>query len=215
MSLCSRLPKLFNLAYVAGFASLTCVALCGSSAFGQTPLEGAAVHNTEASSKPSREELLKGSSSIVSQYGNSWSMFLQNSCHTGKISLGAAFQPIGKLKWTFPAEGPIDSSPAIYKGVVYVGSDDHFVYAVDERNGRMLWKTELGDKVKSSPAVTDQILVIGCEDHKVYGIDPKTGSIKWSVQTADRVSSSPAILNGVAFFGGWGGYVYAGDINSG
>lgn len=179
------------------------------------PLEGKAVHHEAVSKKPSKEELLKGASTVVSRSGKSWSMYLQNSCHTGMVSLGKNFQPLGKLKWTFPAEGPIDSSPAIYKGVVYVGSDDFHVYAVDERNGRMLWKTKLGDKVKSSPAVNDEVLVIGCEDHKVYGLDPKSGKILWSVQTGDRVNSSPAILNGIAYFGGWDGFVYAVDVKSG
>src|SRR5579885_77537 len=179
------------------------------------PLTGSAQATGTAEPHPSKEQLIKGTANIVSSYHGSWRMFLQNPCHTGSGTVNGQFLPKGQLKWTFPAEGPIDSSPAVYKGVVYVGSDDGFLYAIDQRNGRMLWHTQLGDKVKSSPAVTDQILVVGCEDKKVYGIDPKSGAIKWTVPTGDRVSSSPAIYEGVVYLGSWDGHVYALNLKDG
>jgi outer membrane protein assembly factor BamB len=33
--------------------------------------------------------------------------------------------------WSFTTGGAVDSSPAVVGGVVYVGSDDHQVYALD------------------------------------------------------------------------------------
>lgn len=177
--------------------------------------KGHAEQTIKASPAPTKEDLLKGTASTLSKYKEGWKMFLQNPCHTGMVSTSSTNVPAGKLKWTFPAEGPIDSSPAIYKGVVYVGSDDHFLYAVDERNGRFLWKCELGSKVKSSPAVGENVLVVGCEDGKVYGINPLDGKQIWSFATGDRVSSSPCIQDGVAFFGGWDGVVYALNAQTG
>lgn len=32
--------------------------------------------------------------------------------------------------WTYPTQGHISSSPAVYEGVVYMGSWDHNVYAL-------------------------------------------------------------------------------------
>lgn len=177
--------------------------------------KGHAEQTVKATPTPSKDDLLKGTASTLSKYKDGWKMFLQNPCHTGTASASPTSTLVGKLKWTFPAEGPIDSSPAIYKGVVYVGSDDHFLYAVDERNGRFLWKAELGSKVKSSPAVGDDIVVVGCEDGKVYGVSPLDGKVVWSHATGDRVSSSPCIADGVAFLGGWDGYVYALNTHTG
>lgn len=176
------------------------------------PLDGAVQHVETV--HPSKEELLKGTAGIIARSRGGWNMFLQNPCRTGNLPFAAADWK-GKLKWTFPAEGPIDSSPAIYKGVIYVGSDDTNLYAIDERNGRMLWRSTLGGKVKSSPAVTDSVIVVGCEDQYVYGIAPSSGQVKWKVRTNDRVSSSPALYDGIAYFGGWDGQVYAVNADSG
>jgi outer membrane protein assembly factor BamB len=161
------------------------------------------------------EQTTKSGQSIVGRYTGSWSMFLQNPCRTGQASGEVIYRAQGKIKWIFPAEGPIDSSPAIIKGVVYVGSDDGHVYALDEATGRMLWRTRLGDKVKSSPAFSNGKLVVGCEDKKIYCLNASTGKILWSVATQDRVSASPAIHENTAYVGSWDGNVYAIDIASG
>ncbi len=152
------------------------------------------------------------SGSIAARHRGSWSMFLHNACRTGNSYIDSLPATVGRVKWTFPAEGGIDSSPAIYKGVIYVGSDDGHVYALDEQNGKMLWRATLGDKVKSSPAIADGMLVIGCEDKKVYGLNSTTGKVLWTFETKDRVSSSPAIHEGTAYVGGWDGNLYALDL---
>ena len=37
----------------------------------------------------------------------------------------------GEFRWSYTTGGRVVSSPAISNGVVYVGSYDHFVYAID------------------------------------------------------------------------------------
>ncbi len=187
----------------------------GTSADPASALKGQATQTQEAAARPNSDQFLKSAAGMVGKYRGSWSMFLQNPSHTANVSLDKPFTLQGKMLWRFPAEGPIDSSPAIYMGVVYVGSDDTYLYALDERNGRMLWRVQLGDKVKSSPAVSNGIVVVGCEDKKIYGIDAKRGKILWSYETTDRVSASPTVDEGVAYIGGWDGYLYALDLKTG
>ncbi|HEY9774507.1 MAG TPA: PQQ-binding-like beta-propeller repeat protein [Planktothrix sp.] len=186
-------------------------------AAGKTPLKGQASHTSEGDTKQAltADQMLKAATSLVGRYRGTWQMFLQNPCHTGNAAVDLTHVPIGRLHWSFPAEGPIDSSPAIYKGVVYVGSDDGNVYAVDERTGSMLWHTKLGDKVKSSPAVAEGIVVIGCEDKKLYALDSHSGRVLWSFEAGDRISSSPAVVDNVAYVGSWDGYLYAIDVKTG
>jgi glucose dehydrogenase len=44
------------------------------------------------------------------------------------------------LKWSYATNGPIVlSSPAVVNGVVYVGSDDSNVYALNAGTGAKLW----------------------------------------------------------------------------
>jgi outer membrane protein assembly factor BamB len=36
----------------------------------------------------------------------------------------------GNLRWRFQTEGPVISSPVVADGIVYIGSDDRYVYAL-------------------------------------------------------------------------------------
>lgn len=50
----------------------------------------------------------------------------------------------GKIRWDFFAEGPIRFAPTVYKGRVYFGSDDGYVYCVDTKKGGLIWKYRAG-----------------------------------------------------------------------
>jgi outer membrane protein assembly factor BamB/serine/threonine protein kinase len=118
-------------------------------------------------------------------------------------------------KWTFQTEGPVESSPAVVGGVVYVGSIDNNVYALDARSGRKKWVFPTGGRVSSSPAVVDGVIYIGSDDSNVYAIDAQLGKQKWAFPTEDSVSSPPAVVDGVVYVGSQDGNVYAIDAQSG
>jgi len=42
-----------------------------------------------------------------------------------------ALNPDGTARWKFQTGGPVPSSPLVRDGVLYVGSNDHFVYALN------------------------------------------------------------------------------------
>ena len=56
--------------------------------------------------------------------------------------------------WSYETGDSVLSSPAVSGGVVYVGSDDSDVYALDASTGDLIWSYETGDYVFSSPAVS-------------------------------------------------------------
>jgi eukaryotic-like serine/threonine-protein kinase len=60
------------------------------------------------------------------------------------------------------------SSPAVANGLVYVGSEDQYVYAFDARTGVLEWRYFTRGPVYSSPAVVNGIVYVGSEDDKVY-----------------------------------------------
>ena len=70
----------------------------------------------------------------------------------------------------------VRSSPAVANGVMYVGSDDHKVYALDAATGATKWTITTGDSVRSSPAVSNGVMYVGSGDHKVYALDAATGA---------------------------------------
>ncbi|RZB13734.1 hypothetical protein StrepF001_42475 [Streptomyces sp. F001] len=66
------------------------------------------------------------------------------------------------------------SSPAVANGIVYIGSGDGRIYALNAASGNVRWTYETGDVVWSSPTVADGIVYIGSIDHRVYALDAAT-----------------------------------------
>ncbi|HEV2254112.1 MAG TPA: PQQ-binding-like beta-propeller repeat protein [Streptosporangiaceae bacterium] len=115
----------------------------------------------------------------------------------------------GSVAWSFTTQGQIWSSPAVANGIVYFGSDDGNVYAVDARSHKMLWHYPTGGKVRSSPAVVDGVVYVGSDDGNVYALNATTGKGLWQYTTGNKVESSPAVAGGVVYVGSNDGDVYA------
>ncbi|MGH8313667.1 MAG: PQQ-binding-like beta-propeller repeat protein [Steroidobacterales bacterium] len=148
-------------------------------------------------------------------------------------SVAAAATP--KVIWKFQTGAPIFSSAAVVDGVVYVASDDSFLYAVDEATGSLKWKFETQGRSASSPAVRDGVVYFGSYDGAFYAVDAATGKEKWKFDAAyerrfaapgihgnvpahqimpdawDFYQSSPVIDRGRVYFGSGDGNVYALD----
>ena len=77
------------------------------------------------------------------------------------------------LDWTATTGGPVDSSPAVANGAVYIGSDDGKVYACNATTGATLWTATMGGAVKSTPAVDNGIVYVGSEDDKIYALETR------------------------------------------
>jgi len=80
------------------------------------------------------------------------------------------------LKWSYPTSSQVWSSPAVADGLVYVGSADCSVYAVDADTGAKLWSYQTTAAVFSSPAVADGVVYVGSDDYNVYALDAHTGA---------------------------------------
>ena len=114
-------------------------------------------------------------------------------------------------EWVAPTGGQVFSSPAVGGGAVYVGSEDHSVYAFDAATGDQLWSTPTGDVVQSSPALWDRMVFVGSFDGGIYALDGANGSVVWKSLTHGPIFSSPAVANGVVFVVSNEGYLYAYD----
>jgi len=99
----------------------------------------------------------------------------------------------GDKKWEFLTGDKIKTSPALdSNGVIYVGSDDTKLYAINP-DGSKKWEFETGNKILSSPAIdSDGIIYAGSNDMKLYAIE-SNGSKKWEFPTDGVINSSPAI----------------------
>ncbi|WP_234425718.1 protein kinase domain-containing protein [Streptomyces kebangsaanensis] len=113
-------------------------------------------------------------------------------------------------RWAFRTGGIVDSSPVVAGGVVYVGSSDYNLYAVDAATGKRHWAFPTSNAVMySSPAVADGTVYVGSRNHNLYAVDAATGKQRWAFPTDGEVYSSPVVAGGVVYVGSWDGSLYA------
>jgi len=124
-----------------------------------------------------------------------------------------------QLKWSYTIENNAQvsnsSSPAVVNGVVYLGSSDHNVYALNAGTGAKLWSFATGDRVFSSPAVANGVVFVGSTDSSLYALNASTGAKLWSYATGAGVVFSPAVANGVVYFDSADHNVYALNASTG
>jgi len=91
------------------------------------------------------------------------------------------------LVWRFKTGGQIKSSPAVYDGLVFIGSSDANIYAIDLENGRQVWQYRTGEAVEASPCVVEGLVFVGSSDHSLYALDAKTGKLRWKYETGGQI----------------------------
>ena len=141
-------------------------------------------------------------------------MFRANPQHTSEYDNDGSVPTKAEL-WRFGTKGPVRSSPAVSNGIVYVGSRDKNLYAIDAMTGKKKWRFGTKGSVRSSPAVSNGIVYVGSYDDNLYAIDAVTGKEKWRFATGGFVSSSPVVANGVVYFGSADKNLYAIDAVTG
>lgn len=115
------------------------------------------------------------------------------------------------------------SSPVVWRGVVYFGSGDGHIYALDAASGVLNWKFKTGDVVHASPAIASGTVFVGSWDSNFYALDAATGKEKWRFKTGDDpdihnqvgIQSSAAVMDGVVYFGCRDSNLYALDAATG
>jgi len=96
---------------------------------------------------------------------------------------GKGYQPLGDLKWKFKTEGKIFASPLVKNGVVYIGSEDGFLYALDEKSGETKWKFKTDGAIHSSLSTFENILYFSSFDGNYYAINTENGKLIWKFKT--------------------------------
>jgi outer membrane protein assembly factor BamB len=118
-------------------------------------------------------------------------------------------------QWSFQTGLFIRSSPAVANGMVYFGSDDHNLYALNASTGQKLWTFPTNDAIRSSPAIVNGLVYFGSNDYSVYALDASTGQKIWNFQTGDAIKSSPAVANGLVYVSSDDHNLYALDASRG
>jgi outer membrane protein assembly factor BamB len=128
-------------------------------------------------------------------------------------ALAGASGQFAQILWTFTTGGAVESSPTLANGVVYVGSDDDNVYAINASSGQSEWDFSTNGPVTSSPTVANGDVYVGSSDGNVYALTT-SGTELWSFNAGGAVST-PAVASGTVYVGAGNGEVYALDATTG
>jgi len=107
-----------------------------------------------------------------------WAMFRHDPAHTGSTNLDGNIAQ-GVLNTALSTNSIIHSSPAIANGIVYVGSRDCTLYALDATTFAKLWEFKTESWIQSSPVVVDGVVYFGSNDGHLYALDALTGEKVW------------------------------------
>jgi outer membrane protein assembly factor BamB len=107
----------------------------------------------------------------------------------------------GELLWSFPVGECVyemiaglrkakstSSTPAIADSVVFVGSLDGHLYALDLADGALLWSYDLATPIASSPAISGDFLFVGASDGHLYAFTSAAADTATDASVANRHS---------------------------
>ena len=164
-------------------------------------------------------------------------MFRNGPDHTGIYA--SAAPTLESLAWKFKTNGRVISSALVVGDLVYVGSFDGSLYAVNRADGTQRWKFDTQGPITSSPAYHDGLVYILSMDGNVYAVGADSGTVRWKFATKgerrftapgihgaiprtermpdpfDVFTSSPAIAGNTVYFGSGDQHVYALDAATG
>jgi outer membrane protein assembly factor BamB len=120
----------------------------------------------------------------------------------------------GRQLWRFQA-GVIETSPLLVGKLLYFGSWDKKMYALNVNTHKVVWSFTTGDEVKGAPAYLGGILYFASYDNKVYAVDARTGKLEWSASGTANFYATPTVAYGRVFIGNTDGRVYAFGAHSG
>jgi len=115
----------------------------------------------------------------------------------------------GKLLWTFRTKGekkyPLFSfadyyysTPVYENGMIYFGSGDQNIYALNASTGKQVWKFKTGSVVHTTAAVSNGKIYIGSFDGYFYCLNSANGKLTWKFKTVGQTYFPKGEINGSA-----------------
>jgi outer membrane protein assembly factor BamB len=128
----------------------------------------------------------------------------------------------GKLAWSTPVDGEINSSPAYADGTIYIGDNSGTLTALRVRTGAIRWKARSFSRFGSgreyfyaTPTVAYGRVFASNTDGTVYAFGAGTGNLLWARHVGTYVYTAPAVWNKKLYVGTYDGKFYGLDAATG
>lgn len=125
----------------------------------------------------------------------------------------------GHIKWKFKSKGEnkyelfsfadyFQSSPVYDSGIIYIGSADHFIYALQAQTGKLIWKFKTAGIVHATACIYKGAVYIGSFDGYFYALNKASGKLIWRFKSVGQQYFPKGEFNGSA--SAWGNTVFVG-----
>jgi len=120
-----------------------------------------------------------------------------------------------KQKWVFKPHGKISSSPLVSDGMVYIGSEDTRLYALNIENGKELWNFNTSGEIKATPVVEIKNIYLASNGGFIYALEKESMCVKWLFETKSKLNSSPVLLKDILYIASDNGTLYGLSVDTG
>ena len=93
-------------------------------------------------------------------------------------------------------------------GVVFLGSENQSVSAIDAETGAIRWSSPLGYAIRSSATVTIDVVLIG-SGPTLNALNRRDGSTLWTHVTGGEITGDLAVAANTVVASSHDGYIYA------
>lgn len=132
-----------------------------------------------------------------------WPQFHADSLHSGTVE--SDFAVPKERWWSQSTGGPIEGSPVVSDGRVFIGSTDGKLYAFDAISGSLLWTFDTGAAISSTPALSGGILYIINNQGSMFALEATSGKLRLSAGKGNPdpgpSRTSPTIHQGRLYVG--------------
>jgi outer membrane protein assembly factor BamB len=132
-----------------------------------------------------------------------WQNFGGDLQHSGYSDSNAV--PL-ELIWTHKVGASDISAPIIDSGILFVGSDDNNLYALDEKTGDLKWQYSALGKIYT-PTAKDGLVFAASFDNYIYALN-YNGDLRWKTSIGYSTASPPISYDNI-LYGGVDKYIYA------
>jgi serine/threonine protein kinase len=142
-----------------------------------------------------------------------WGSFRGSAARAGVTT--DILRPPLKQTWSFQLQGAVDGSPIIHNGMVYVGSRNHYLYALDAQSQRELWRYNAGAPLRSTPTLHGDTLFFGDDNGTMHAVQSVGGTARWRVPLRGKIFASAAAGAGLIISATQAGRIVALNPTSG
>lgn len=99
--------------------------------------------------------------------------------------------------------------PLLADGVIFVGSGDKGLHAVNAATGQRSWRFETQGKIRTDAVIDGQRVIVGSFDNTLYAIDRQSGKEVWRKDTRGPITGSPVLIGDKLIVGNRNGLLTA------